>query len=209
MLKVRIFADMRKQQKNAGQPLLAGIEEMIHQILFDSKAMRKHVGCEQFSELRLFVEQTYHTFLFNSNDRREFNCSGGGQAKRHSRQTLFTQKAILLHYREYGLLALLGDKRELDLTVQYVKDGIRRIALRKDRLFFLYSRTVFLSTIFAIRVLKPRREGAVGFSVIGNSPQEFQDLTVAAHDPRKQDGLAPCSGERLAAAYPQRLTDVL
>jgi len=48
MLKVGIFADVGEQQKNSGQSLFAGIEEMIHQILFDSKAMRKHVGCEKF-----------------------------------------------------------------------------------------------------------------------------------------------------------------
>ncbi len=50
-----------------------------------------------------------------------------------------------------------------------------------------------MATIFATRVLKPRREGAVGVSVIGNSSQELQDLTVPAHDPSKQDGLSPCS----------------
>src|SRR6476646_7344512 len=50
-------------------------------------------------------------------------------------QTLFTEKTILLQNSEYGLLALLRYKRELDLTVQYVKDRIRRISLRVDNLF--------------------------------------------------------------------------
>ena len=54
---------------------------------------------------------------------------------RQSSQALFTEKTILLQNREYGLLALLRYKRELDLTVQYVKDSIRRISLQKDNLF--------------------------------------------------------------------------
>ncbi len=42
---------MGEQQKNAGQPLLTGIEELVHQISFDSHVARNEMGHETTGEV--------------------------------------------------------------------------------------------------------------------------------------------------------------
>src|ERR1041384_2512109 len=82
---------------------------------------------------------------------------------RQSSQTLFSEKTVLLQNREYGLLALLRCKRELDLTVQYVKDSIRRISLREDNLFLFVLTKAILVGDSCDQSVKTRARGRSWF----------------------------------------------
>ena len=62
------FAEIGQQQKHPRQPLLTGIEELIHQILLNPNVPGEHVMEQQLRKGRLFVEQMYHTCLFQPHD---------------------------------------------------------------------------------------------------------------------------------------------
>ena len=60
----------RKQEQRARDPLLARIEELIHQIFLDADVSREHMGDESIRECRLFVERSSHLLLGRSSRRR-------------------------------------------------------------------------------------------------------------------------------------------
>ena len=51
------LAKMRQQQENSGQAFLAGVEQMVYQILFKANVARKQVRHEQFRDSVLLMQQ--------------------------------------------------------------------------------------------------------------------------------------------------------
>jgi len=65
VLKLVFRAIASEQKKNAGQPFLAGVKEMIDQILFDANIPRKQIADETVGESMFRVEYANHLSLFN------------------------------------------------------------------------------------------------------------------------------------------------
>jgi hypothetical protein len=61
-----LLAVPSEQQKSAGQPFLAGVKELVDQILLDSDVSGKHISHEALRELRLSVEHANHFLFFNN-----------------------------------------------------------------------------------------------------------------------------------------------
>jgi len=92
------------------------------------------------------VEQTYHALLFNSNDRRGF-IAVGWTGEGAVQSNIVHPKNYLSRIESTACLPCLDISVQLDLTVQYVKDSIRRISLREDNLFPFVLTNDILSTI--------------------------------------------------------------
>ena len=60
----------RQQQQRARQPLLARIEELVHQVLFDADIARQHVRQEALPERRLRVKDLLHLRFLDDQERR-------------------------------------------------------------------------------------------------------------------------------------------
>jgi hypothetical protein len=54
-LRFRFLAEVRQQQEQAGQPLLARIEQLIDQVCFDADALAHKVRNELFRECRFLL----------------------------------------------------------------------------------------------------------------------------------------------------------
>ena len=65
-LRLVLLAILSEQQKSAGQPFLAGVKELIDQILLDSNIPREHISHESVRECMLRVEHANHFLFFNN-----------------------------------------------------------------------------------------------------------------------------------------------
>src|SRR5271169_3992934 len=65
-LRLVLLAILSEQQKSTGEPFLAGVKELIDQILLDSDVPRKHISHEAVRERMLSVEHSNHFSFFNS-----------------------------------------------------------------------------------------------------------------------------------------------
>src|SRR5579872_1074117 len=59
-LRRAFLAELCKQQQGPSQTLLAGIKELIHQILLDAKVAGQQVGNENIREFMFLVERAHH-----------------------------------------------------------------------------------------------------------------------------------------------------
>src|SRR6267378_3201780 len=64
-----LFPIACEQKERAGQPLLARVEELIDQVLFDPDVARQHVGDEPVRHVVLAVQQPHHLLLVDEQDR--------------------------------------------------------------------------------------------------------------------------------------------
>jgi hypothetical protein len=60
-----VFAVTGEQEKGTGEPLFAGIEKLIDQVLFDANVPGKHESDEPIGERVLFVKHPEHFILLN------------------------------------------------------------------------------------------------------------------------------------------------
>src|SRR6202051_422034 len=60
-----LLAILSEQQKRAGQTFLAGVKELIDQILLDSDVPRNPISHEAVGERMFSVEHANHLFFFN------------------------------------------------------------------------------------------------------------------------------------------------
>ena len=61
-----VLAILREQQQRAGQPLLGGIEKLIHQIRLHFQVTFQHVGDESVSKCLISVKRLLHLFLLDN-----------------------------------------------------------------------------------------------------------------------------------------------
>ena len=64
-LRLVLLAIASEQKEGAGQPFLAGVKELIDQILLDSDVPRKHISHEAVGERTFSVENANHLLFFN------------------------------------------------------------------------------------------------------------------------------------------------
>ena len=75
-----LLAVARQQQQRPRQPLLARVEELIDQVLFDADVAREHVGDEAVGHRVLLVQQPHHLLLADEQDRARGDRGGAAHA---------------------------------------------------------------------------------------------------------------------------------
>ena len=97
-----------EQQQRTGEPFLAGIEELIDQVFFDSDIARQHVLDEPVREFGTFVQQPNHVALRDSQERRPHDRLRRAHAQRLPGQAALTEE---ITRAEHGHDRLLASRR--------------------------------------------------------------------------------------------------
>ncbi len=133
----RFLAKMREEQEDPGEPLLARVEELVHQVFLDANVAGEQVGDEELRELGLPLEHGEHFASAHPDDTRRQHRAGGGRAEGLTGQAALAKEAPSLQHADDGLLPSRGDDRELDLSAPDEEHGIGRVSLGKHRLLAL------------------------------------------------------------------------
>jgi hypothetical protein len=73
-LKFARRSEAREQEQSARQSFLAGVEELVYQVLFDSDVSRQHVSDEAVGKLVFPVKHSNHFAFLNDEHSRGCNC---------------------------------------------------------------------------------------------------------------------------------------
>ncbi len=76
--RLAFFLTVGQYQQRPHQSLLAGIEELIEQVLLDAKVARQEMGQEQLGEGGLVVKQTDHALFVDTHKTGVFRGARGG-----------------------------------------------------------------------------------------------------------------------------------
>src|ERR1035441_1734525 len=101
------LAKVRKLKQNPSQPLLARIEQLINQVIFNSNIAGEQVGREERRELRVGVQQPYHSLLAETKKGRVFIRLGRRHAQGLPSQAAFTEELVSTEKRYDSFLPLL------------------------------------------------------------------------------------------------------
>jgi hypothetical protein len=137
LLRLVLVAVMREQQKSSRQPLLAGVEELVYQVLLDANVSRKHVGNEAVGELVFLVQYANHLVFFNDEHVGRRNRGRSRYANGLARHASFPKKVARSQNRHNDFFAGLIDDRKPHTAFLNIHNILRGIALREDRLFSL------------------------------------------------------------------------
>ena len=78
------FAEVGQQQQHSREPFLAGVKEMIHQILFDTNRVRQQIGHKQLGKLGLVMQHLHHGIFVDAQETGVFHGGRGRRANRVS-----------------------------------------------------------------------------------------------------------------------------
>src|SRR4051794_28184396 len=98
------------------------------------------MGHEEFRERGLVMENTDHRSLLQPDNRGVRQRSDGRDAQRLPSETPLAEKFAGPEDGHHRLLALRGERGDLDLSFLDVEKRVRRVALREDRLTSAYLR---------------------------------------------------------------------
>ena len=91
--RMAFFLTVGQQQQRPRQPLLAGIEELIQQVLLDANVAGQEMGQEQLGEGGVFLQQTDHGIFVEAHETSGFRGARGCGTNCLSGQAGFPQKA--------------------------------------------------------------------------------------------------------------------
>ena len=126
------LAVARQQQQRAGEPLFAGVEELIDEVRFDAHVPRQHVGDEAIRERGLVVEQPDHRVLLDDQHAARHDRRRRPDADRLTRQGPLAEKVAGGQHRDDRFFADTREHRELDRALLDVPDVVAGLALRED-----------------------------------------------------------------------------
>jgi hypothetical protein len=127
----------RQQQQSTRQPFLAGVEQLVHQVLFDAVVSSQCVRYEAVGELVFLVEHANHLVSLNAEHGGEGNRGRRSHANTLARKAPFPEKIAWSQYRYDGFFAGLVDHRKLHTAILNVHDLRCGIALHEDRFLSL------------------------------------------------------------------------
>ena len=133
----------RKKQQSTRQPFLAGVKELVYQVLLDSDDSRQRIGDEAVGELVFLVEHANHLVFLNDEQGGRCNRGRSRHANGLARKAPFPKKIARSKDRHNGFFAGLIDHRKLHTAFLNVHDRLGGSALREDGFFF--SKLVYLS----------------------------------------------------------------
>jgi hypothetical protein len=134
-LLLSLLAEVSKQEKNASKSFLAGIEELVNQILFVSDVPCEQICHEQIGKRGFPVKDFHHGFLFNPHHRAIGQCGRGAHAEKLPCEATFSEEIAAVQNAYRGYLPDLRHNGESYSSFLNIKDRIGRVALSKDRLF--------------------------------------------------------------------------
>src|SRR6185437_13274870 len=126
------FAKTRQHEKDAGQTLFAGIEQLVNQIFFVPDVPRQQVGDEHFGEGRFAVQRLHHGVLLNPKHGAIGDRSCGVHAEWLTGKRSLTEEAPVAQNANRRFFAGLGNNCELDLSCLEIKNRVGGIPLRKN-----------------------------------------------------------------------------
>ncbi len=94
-LRLSFLAEIRQQEKNAGNALFAGIEQLVHKVRFDPDVAGQQVRREHLGKSELSVEDADHLRFLDAQDGHVGHRSRRRQAQRLPNQAGFAEKIHL------------------------------------------------------------------------------------------------------------------
>src|SRR5581483_10293807 len=115
---------------------LAGIKQLVDQILFVSNVPGQQICDEQIGKGRFAVKRIHHGLFFNSQNSAIGHCVCRTHAEMLTCKRTFAEETPLTQYADRGFLAILGDDGESYLPCLQIKHCVGRIPLGEDGLLF-------------------------------------------------------------------------
>src|SRR5579872_825244 len=128
------LAEMSQQQQNSGQPLFAGIEKLVNQILFVPDVPGQQISDEHIGQSVFSMESLHHRFLLNAQKLAIGYCRCSSHAERLTCEATFAKKVPLAQDANGCFLSIVGHDRYLHLAALDIKQCVSRIPLREDGL---------------------------------------------------------------------------
>ena len=105
------LAKMSEHKKDAGQPFLAGIKQLVNQIFFVADIPRQQECDEEIGKGRFPVKRIHHGPFLNSQNSAICHCGCSADAESLTRKRTFTEETPLTQYADRGFLAILWRQR--------------------------------------------------------------------------------------------------
>jgi hypothetical protein len=136
-LRSPFLAEVRQEKEHSSKAPFAGIEQLIDQILFNSAVASQEVRYEHFRKFRFIMERGDHGRLCYASNHAFSHRGARCNAQNVAIQAAFAKKISRSQNGDYGFPSLLGNNRDLELSLLEVKDRVRDVALREDDLILL------------------------------------------------------------------------
>jgi hypothetical protein len=153
------LAEIRQEKKSPRQTLLARIEELIDEILFDPDRAHQEMGKKHLGETGLIMEDANDGPFLDPHDLAVDQRRRARDALRLSGQTSFAAKFVPPEDCDHSLLAVFGNDGDLDFARLDVKDRICGIPLREDFLILAIFRNRSSSLNFGQEGFRIKRRG--------------------------------------------------
>src|SRR5580700_10749567 len=135
-LRPGFLAEIRQQQEHAGEPFLAGIEQLIDEVGFDADGPAQKMSDEHLGESRLAMDQADDGRILQADD----DGVRHGRDRRHplhlSAKTSLAEEFLRSQDCDDGFFALLRNDGDLHLALPDIEDRIANLPLGKDDLAF-------------------------------------------------------------------------
>jgi hypothetical protein len=122
----------REQEQSPRQSFLAGIEELVYEVFFDSNVSSQHVSDEAVGKIVFLVKHPNHLFLFNRQHGRDRDRGRSRYANGLARQAAFPEEISGSQDRHNGFSAGFIDHGKLHTAFPNVHYILRGIALREN-----------------------------------------------------------------------------
>src|SRR5687768_12102472 len=113
-VELRVLAEVREQQEQSRQTLLAGVEELIHQVFLDPHVAGQQVGGEKLGEIALAMEPVEHRLLRDPYDDGSSEADGRRHALRLPGETSLAEERPRLENGDHRLFPARRYDRQLD-----------------------------------------------------------------------------------------------
>jgi hypothetical protein len=132
---VVFLAKAREKQKSTRQPFLAGVKELVYQVLLDSNVSCKYISDEAVGELVFPVQHANHLVFLNDEHVGRRNRGRSCHANGLACKAPFPKKITPSKDRDYGFFAGLIDHGKLHTAFLNVHNILCGVALRKNGFF--------------------------------------------------------------------------
>jgi len=184
------LAKVRHQQQDARQPSLAGIEQLIDQVGLRPDPAVQHEVEKQRGERLLLVQGTQHQVAIDAEHRARHQRRGSGGPKCvGTGERLFAKEVSCRKERDRGLLALLGNNRQLGPPRPQIENRVGRPTLRKEDVLG-FDTDDLSSFSLAVKVFD-NTEWLRRFKLHERPPNKYRGIVV--------DGAAALRGRRFVA----------
>src|SRR5947208_677613 len=131
---------MREEQQCPRQPFFAGVEKLIHQILFKPRIASQHVGEEVVSEGRLVAQEFDNLLLQDGDEGYRFERRGRRHSNGLAIQTAFSQKIAGPEDPDHRFASAPGNDRDLHSSAYQIINLVSAVSLRNRSPGFSYTR---------------------------------------------------------------------